>query len=317
MTKQKYCLITNDVETTSLWNHRLSDKTGEVVFKEGMPLLLEAYEKYGVKATFFFTGHIAALFPDIVRMVIPYGHEVGCHGLTHEPDKAFDVMTCEEQVDHLTRAKDILEGICNQEIISFRAPALRVNRYTPEALLRTDFRIDSSVASQRADMFLSFGSMEKMKWIFAPRTPYYTRDNNLARRGVSTLFEIPLNSFLLPYAGNVMRVSPFAARMVRSILNFESSVTGRPLVFIIHPNELIDEEIEISSPDRRAKNYLAYLLGDKLRYRLKLRNLGKGALPLLIDQLEFIKRKNYTFVTCEEFYEISIKKMNETAGKKS
>ena len=316
MEKNNYCLITNDLETTSLWNHRLSDKTGEVVFKEGMPMLLEAYEKYGVKATFFFTGHIAALFPDIVRMVIPYGHEVGCHGLTHEPDKAFDVMTCEDQVDHLTRAKDILEGICNREVISFRAPALRVNRYTPQALVRTGFRIDSSVAPQRADMFLSFGSLEKMKWLLAPRTPYYTRDNNLARRGLSSIFEIPLNSFLLPYAGNVMRVYPFAARIVRTALNLEASVTGRPLVFIIHPNELIDEEVEISTANRRAKNYLAYLLGDKLRYRLKLRNLGKEALPLLIDQLEFIKRKNYTFVTCKEYYEISINRLHETAGKK-
>jgi peptidoglycan-N-acetylglucosamine deacetylase len=167
--KDKYCLITNDVETTSLWNHRLSDKTGEIVFKEGMPLLLEAYKKYDVKATFFFTGHIARLFPDIVRMIIPYGHEVACHGLTHEPDKAFDILTLNEQIDQLKQAKDILEDICNLEVISFRAPALRVNKYTPEALAKAGFKIDTSIAPQRFDIFLSFGSVKKMKWFFCSK----------------------------------------------------------------------------------------------------------------------------------------------------
>lgn len=50
---KSYCLLTNDVETTSVWNHCLSDKTGEKVLKEGMPILLELYEKSNVKATFF------------------------------------------------------------------------------------------------------------------------------------------------------------------------------------------------------------------------------------------------------------------------
>lgn len=41
-----HCLLTNDVETTSVWNHCLSDKTGEKVLKEGMPVLLELYQKF-------------------------------------------------------------------------------------------------------------------------------------------------------------------------------------------------------------------------------------------------------------------------------
>jgi hypothetical protein len=77
--KNKHCLLTNDVETTSILNHCLSDKTGEKVLKEGMPVLLGLYEKYNVKATFFFTGYIAQKFPEIVKMILPGGHEVGCH----------------------------------------------------------------------------------------------------------------------------------------------------------------------------------------------------------------------------------------------
>ena len=50
----KYCLLTNDVETTSIWFNKLRDKTGIKVFKEGMPALLDLYEKYNIKSTFFF-----------------------------------------------------------------------------------------------------------------------------------------------------------------------------------------------------------------------------------------------------------------------
>ena len=84
MTKDRYCLMTNDVETTSILNHKLRDKTGEYVLRQGMPRLLDLYERYGVKATFFYTGYIARLYPDVVRMAHSKGHEIGSHGLTHE-----------------------------------------------------------------------------------------------------------------------------------------------------------------------------------------------------------------------------------------
>src|SRR5690606_4714583 len=74
------CLLTNDVETHSIWHNGLRDETGRKVLEEGMPILLDLYERYGVKSTFYFTGYIARKFPDVVRMVVPRGHEVACHG---------------------------------------------------------------------------------------------------------------------------------------------------------------------------------------------------------------------------------------------
>ncbi|MBN1337744.1 MAG: polysaccharide deacetylase family protein [Bacteroidales bacterium] len=307
--KTKYCLITNDVETTSLWNHRLSDKTGEAVMKDGMPVLLDAYRKFHVKATFYFTGYIASKFPDVVRMILPEGHEVGCHGLTHDPKQAFDVLSLEEQIDHLQRAKDILQNICGQEVISFRAPALRVNRFTARALEKTGFKTDSSVAPQRMDMFLSFGSKKKLKWLTAPRSPYFTSPDDLAKKGYGNIFEIPVSSFLLPYTGTMMRISPSLISVARSFLALESQLFNRPVLFLIHPNELIEEEIEISAVERRAGNYISYLLADKLRYHLKLKNLGRKAIPLLYSQLDYLGSKGYKFTTANEFYRLHTGRM--------
>jgi len=88
--KNKYCLLSNDVETTSIWHNSLRDITGKRVLEEGMPLLLDLYEKYQIKSTFFFTGYIAKLYPEVVKMVIPYGHEVGSHGMSHTKENGFD-----------------------------------------------------------------------------------------------------------------------------------------------------------------------------------------------------------------------------------
>ena len=42
---KKYCLLTNDVETHSIWFNTLRDETGEKVRDEGMPILLDIYKK--------------------------------------------------------------------------------------------------------------------------------------------------------------------------------------------------------------------------------------------------------------------------------
>ncbi len=36
--------FTNDVETMSILNHKLRDKTGEYVLNQGMPRLLDLYD---------------------------------------------------------------------------------------------------------------------------------------------------------------------------------------------------------------------------------------------------------------------------------
>ncbi len=302
---KKYCIITNDVETTSLWNHCLSDKTGEIVYREGMPLLLDLFQKYDVKATFYFNCDIVRRHPEVVKMILPFGHEVASHGWIHEPDQAFDVLSFAEQVDHLRRSKELLEHVSGTKVVSFRAPALRVNGHTPAALIETGFLTDSSIAPQRIDMFFSFGSKQKLQWLAAPRTPYFTSSKNLARQGKGPIFEIPVNSFLLPYAGTIMRLSPNLTGIIRSFLDFEAGLFGRPLVFLFHPNELIDEEIEMRKLNRRAKSYFSYLMGDKLRYHLKLRNLGSKSLPLLENQLKYLHDKGYQFITSRAYYELA------------
>lgn len=270
---------------------------------EGMPILLDIYKRYNVKSTFFFTGYIAEIFPDIVRMITDDGHEVACHAYSHSTELAFDVLTLNEQIEHLKKAKTILEDVSGQEVISFRAPALRVNEHTVPALEKAGFRIDSSVAPQRFDMFFSFGSMKKMKWLGAPRKPYYTRPGDLSRKGGSGIFEIPVNAYVFPYIGTFMRIFPALTSLIRFFAHSGCALFSHYPVFIIHPNEFINEKFESTQFKARTKNKLSYLLADKLRYKLKLKNLGSAAVPLFEEQVNYFKQKGYKFITLKHYYE--------------
>jgi peptidoglycan/xylan/chitin deacetylase (PgdA/CDA1 family) len=304
MSKDRICLITNDVETTSILNHKLRDKTGEYVLNQGMPRLLDLYDRYGVKATFFYTGHIAQLFPDVVRMAHERGHEVGSHGLTHEVSQAFDVLTPEQQLDHLRQSKQILEDIIGEEVISFRAPAARVDKGFPSIIKEAGFKVDSSVSSQRLDMMFSFGAIKKLHWITAPRRAYFVKEDNIFRKGDAPVLEVPISAMGFPYIGTFMRIAPLLNRVTRRVLYWETLCNGRQFVFLTHPNEFIDEDQEGGKIERRANNYISYLLGDVLRHKLKVKNLGEKALPIYEHELAFFQSKSFRFLSCSDLYKI-------------
>lgn len=290
------CLLTNDIEETSIVNGGLRRETGIKVWKEGIPLLLDLYAEHEVCATFFFVANFAEKYPEMVRMVQRSGHEIACHGLTHDYKIAFDNMDLKQQINHLTKAKGILEDISGGEVVSFRAPALRVNKFTPQALIETGFKVDSSVAPQRADMFMTLGSRKKMVWLTAPRTPYYVASDSLARKGSTNLVEVPISSFIMPYIGTFMRVSPYITSMIRWCLYRETHNTNKVVNFLIHPNEVIYEEDLHLKTQRRADNYFSYLLSDVLRRKIKQKNLGLNALNLFEREILFWKNKHYEFI---------------------
>jgi peptidoglycan/xylan/chitin deacetylase (PgdA/CDA1 family) len=139
--------MTNDVESFSIPLNRLSPDTAREVYEVGLPRLLDVYAKTDIRCTFYFTGKMVEMVPEAVELVLDHGHEIGCHGYDHSPDRAFDLMDLDEQILVLKRAKDVIEDVSGR-IYDFRAPALRINEYTIRALEETGFTTDSSIASQ-------------------------------------------------------------------------------------------------------------------------------------------------------------------------
>ena len=75
----------------------------------------------------------------------------------------------------------------------------------------------------------------------------------------------------------------------------------KPIVFDIHPNEFIDESDEKRVINKRSKNPASYLLQDVIRSRLKVKNLGKKAVPLYESQISYFMEKGYKFSTIKNY----------------
>ncbi len=294
-----YFLMTNDVEAHSLSLNREDPKTVDLVYRVGLPRLLDLLSRHDITSTFYFTGMFCEQSPESVELVKDHGHEIGCHGYDHSPDRAFDQLGYKEQVNELKKAKSAIEPIAGK-ISSFRAPALRVNEYTVHALEDAGFKTDSSVCPQRFDGPFSFGAKEKIKWLGAPRLPYHLSYDSFCRKGNSNILEVPISSALLPYIGTTMRISPFITKFIEKFLFMESAKTGKPIVFLFHPNECLDVEKRVIST-RRTKNPVKYLFADLIRHRLKLRNMGIASLRLLDKIFIEAKKSGFEFITVDEY----------------
>jgi hypothetical protein len=79
---------------------------------------------------------------------------------------------------------------------------------------------------------------------------------------------------------------------------------------LTHPNEFINEEMEERKTIRRGKSFFSYLLGDILRRKLKVKNLGQKAIPFLERELEFFTEKGYQFITCSDYLNILKRQLN-------
>lgn len=65
----------------------------------GLPRLLKHLESVGIRATFFVTGFIAALYPEVLTRLRAAGHEIAIHGSMHE---FLSGRSYEEQVQRLS-----------------------------------------------------------------------------------------------------------------------------------------------------------------------------------------------------------------------
>jgi len=282
--------------------NREDSEVAKQIYEAGLPRLLDLYARHDIKCTFYFTGMFAEQSPESVELVKEHGHEIGCHGYDHSPEKAFDLLSYDEQLKELRKAKTAIEGVAGR-VESFRAPMLRINEDTVRALEEAGFKTDSSVASQRFDGPLTFGAKRKLKWLYAPRKPYMISYDSVVKSGSSNILEIPISAAIFPFIGTTMRISPFITKILQKYLYHESKKTGKPVVFLFHPNECLDIGNEIVTT-RRTSNPVEYLFADVVRHKLKLKNLGQASLKLLDEVITSAKEFGFEFVSAGEYKRI-------------
>ena len=113
--------------------------------EEGLPELLNLFKKEGVKATFFVTGMMAEQYPELIYRIPKEGHELGCHGYTHE---RFDRMDKDEAKIALKKAGKVLRQF-EKRLVSFRAPNLQFPAKYLKLLEEEGYLYDSSLAAYK------------------------------------------------------------------------------------------------------------------------------------------------------------------------
>lgn len=117
---------------------------------EGMPRLMEIFAEEGVPGTFFTTGATAENYPDCVSALVATGHELACHGYSHNSFLTMDEDTARREIV-VTNA--ILRGFA--PVTSFRAPYLRFQERFLPILTDDGISVDASRARYKHQQPLS------------------------------------------------------------------------------------------------------------------------------------------------------------------
>jgi polysaccharide deacetylase family protein (PEP-CTERM system associated) len=169
----------------SSWDQRQSRLT------MNMMRLLDIFDEYGARATFFVLGWIADKYPNLVGMIKARGHELATHGYLHESLKR---MTESEFRSDLLRSVDAIGKAAGVKVRGFRAPTFSADRKVEwiwETLLACGIEYDSSIFPIYHDLY---GDPH------APRFPYFVNS------GSGSILEIPPTTYsvlgrLLPACG--------------------------------------------------------------------------------------------------------------------
>lgn len=191
--------------------------------------MLEMLAERSVRGTFFVLGWVADRSPQLVRDIAAAGHEVACHGHSHQ---LVYRQSRQQFADETRYAKELLEDLTGSPVLGYRAASFsitKVSMWALDTLIDLGFTYDSSVFPVRHHD--NYGIPE------APLGPCRMR----APSG-RTLIEVPLSvaefgGVRVPVSGGgYFRLFPYW--LSRAGMRRIEREGNRPLVFYVHPWEI-------------------------------------------------------------------------------
>jgi hypothetical protein len=76
--------------------------------------------------------------------------------------------------------------------------------------------------------------------------------------------------------------------------------TEKPIVFLFHPNECLDSTGDIITT-RRSSNPIGHFFADKVRQKIKLKNLGKNAISEMEIVIKRARKKGFEFTKVSDY----------------
>ena len=197
-------------------------------------LILNLFDKYNVKATFFCLGYTAERHPDLIQEIVSRGHEVGTHSYQH---LRVDNMTKKEFEKDLLKSIKIIEDVSGQKVHGYRAPFFSItNSNWAFEVLEKHLDYDSSLYPVN----IKYGSLKGAK--HAPSHIYRLSPDEPYKEGTNgKLIEIPLTTLPTPF-GRIPTSGGFYLRFLplwiikKAIKKLNKQKF--PAMFYIHPQDL-------------------------------------------------------------------------------
>ncbi len=227
----------------------LSDKHGRAEW-ENLPStvekntyrLLDLFQRYDVRATFFVLGYCAERYPGLIKDISEAGHEVGCHSFLH---RRVDTLDPEEFRLDTRRAMNAILKACGVRPLGYRAPSWSINEssgWALDILADLGFEYDSSIFPIKHDLY----GMPK-----GPREMFRMKFDS-----GRFLYEIPASTYRLAFwnlpiaGGGYLRHCPYwySSRIIKRL-----NRTGRPAVVYIHPWEIDPDPPQVEGLSRMQK----------------------------------------------------------------
>lgn len=208
--------------------------------------LLDLFDEFNMKSTFFVLGWVARRSPALIREIHERGHEVASHGMSH---LLVYNQTPQEFAAETIESKALLEDIIGASVLGYRASTYSITKrslWALDILKEAGFLYDSSIFPIRHDLY---GIPD------APQEPSRIRTPKGASIVEFPMSTAPMFGTRLPVSGGgYFRLLPYW--LTRAGLRKLNHSLGRPFIFYLHPWEVDPEQPRVrTSFKSRLRHY--------------------------------------------------------------
>lgn len=206
---------------------------------ESLNPLLQLFDKYDVKTTFFVLGPLAEKYPELIEKLHRNGHEIASHGYTHDLITSFSK---EKATESLIKSCAIIKKLTKEKPLGFRASHFSMTQetaYLYDVLEKLGFKYCSNIFPIKIPVeFLNKRLLYEFQG--APVDIYRPSKNNIMQHDPNgKIIEVPLSVYQkfncnIPIAGGFyLRVLPlwFLKKAIKE------TAKKRPVVLYIHATE--------------------------------------------------------------------------------
>ncbi len=224
--------------------------------------LLNLFEEYNVKATFFVVANLIPKYKDLIKK-ISKKHELASHSLSHKNLKSLSLPELRREI---SGSKKLIES-SGVKCLGFRSPFHIPPKHLPILLKENNYLYDASISRSYYP--------DRYNMRSAPNKPYLASEKSLKNKG-KFILEFPVSSF------SPLKL-PFGLSFIKAFHPFYplKHIPNNSL-FYLHSYEITPHKIA------KSEHFLTklFMKRNKNKAELFLKNLLK---------------RNFNFISCHDF----------------